>query len=156
MNSETAAIYQVNRDDQIIAQALAILERRCAPGKQITKPTDAATFLTIRAAGREVEVFEAMWLNTQNAIIEVEQISSGTLSQTSVYPREVVKSALRLNAAAVIFTHNHPSGVTEPSRADVLLTQRLKQALELVDVRVLDHIITAGSDHVSMAERGEI
>ena len=103
-----------------------------------------------------MEVFEAMWLNTQNAIIEVEQISSGTLSQTSVYPREVVKSALRLNAAAVIFTHNHPSGVTEPSRADVLLTQRLKQALELVDVRVLDHIITAGSDHVSMAERGEI
>jgi len=93
-------------------------------------------------------------LDSQNRLIEAHELFRGTLSQTSVYPREVVKYTLARNAAAVVFAHNHPSGVAEPSRADELLTQNLKQALALVDVRVLDHFVVAGTSTVSFAERG--
>ena len=96
-----------------------------------------------------------LWLDTQNQLIASEELFRGTLSQTSVYPREIVKQALQHNAAAVIFAHNHPSGVAEPSRADELLTSTLKQALAMVDVRVLDHFIVAGhAAPLSFAERG--
>ena len=95
-----------------------------------------------------------MYLDAQNRVITFEPLFSGTLTQTSVYPREVVKSCLAHNAAAVIFAHNHPSGVAEPSRADELLTQNLKQALALVDIKVLDHFIVAGGGALSFAERG--
>jgi DNA repair protein RadC len=100
------------------------------------------------------EVFVTLLLDAQNRLIEYVELFRGTLTQTSVYPREVVKVALTKNAAAMIMAHNHPSGVAEPSRADELLTQTLKQALSLVDVRVLDHFIVAGADTVSFAERG--
>ena len=95
-------------------------------------------------------------MDAQNRLIEAHELFRGTLSQTSVYPREVVKATLARNAAAVMFAHNHPSGVAEPSRADELLTQSLKQALALVDVRVLDHFVVAGTRTVSFAERGLI
>ena len=100
------------------------------------------------------EVFVAMFLDAQNRVIETEELFRGTLTQTSVYPREVVKRALHYNAGAVILAHNHPSGVAEPSHADETLTQALKQALALVDIRVLDHFIVAGSSVLSFAERG--
>jgi DNA repair protein RadC len=95
-----------------------------------------------------------LFLDAQNRVIATEELFSGTLTQTSVYPREVVKRALHHNAAAVIFAHNHPSGVAEPSRADELLTKALKEALALVDVKVLDHFVVAGNVAVSFAERG--
>jgi DNA repair protein RadC len=99
------------------------------------------------------EVFVALLLDAQNRLVQYVELFRGTLAQTSVYPREVVKAALEHNAAAMILAHNHPSGVAEPSRADELLTQSLKQALALVDVRVLDHFIVAGADTLSFAER---
>jgi DNA repair protein RadC len=102
------------------------------------------------------EVFVALYLDAQNRLLTAEELFRGTLTQTSVYPREVVKHALHHNAAALILAHNHPSGVAEPSRADELLTASLKQALALVDVRVLDHLIVAGNTTVSFAERGLI
>ena len=98
----------------------------------------------------------AIFLDAQHRVTASEELFSGTLTQTSVYPREVVKRALYHNAAAVIFAHNHPSGVTEPSQSDRMLTDALKQALSLVDVRVLDHFIVAGSGCLSFAERGMV
>jgi DNA repair protein RadC len=105
-------------------------------------------------AGQEHESFVVLFLDAQNRLIVSEELFRGTLTQTSVYPREIVKEALRKNAASVIFSHNHPSGVAEPSRADELLTNSLKQALALVDVKVLDHFIVAGAAILSFAERG--
>ena len=95
-----------------------------------------------------------IWLDAQHKVIAAEEPFRGTLTQTSVYPREIVKAALRLNAAAVIFAHNHPSGLAEPSRADELLTRDLSNALAMVEVKVLDHFVVAGSHTVSFAERG--
>ena len=97
----------------------------------------------------------ALWLDAQNRLVKADELFSGTLTQTSVYPREVVKAALANNAAAVILAHNHPSGVAEPSRADEVLTSSLKQALAMIDVKLLDHFIVAGSARpLSFAERG--
>ena len=101
-------------------------------------------------------MFACVFLDSQHRVIACDELFRGTLAQTSVYPREVVKAALAHNAAAVIFAHNHPSGIAEPSRADELLTQSLKQALMLVDIRTLDHFVVAGSQLVSFAERGLI
>ena len=115
---------------------------------------DASAFFSLRLGSLEHEVFAAIFLDAQNRVIEYIELFRGTLTQTSVYPREVVKTSLRLNAAAVIFAHNHPSGVPEPSRADENLTKVLKDALALVDVRVLDHVIVAGGASVSFAQRG--
>ena len=117
-------------------------------------PTAVQEYLKIHFAGREYESFVVLFLDAQNRLIEAEEIFRGSLTQTSVYPREVVKAALRKNAATVVFSHNHPSGSTTPSRADEVLTQTLKAALSLVDVRVLDHIIVAGSLTLSLAEQG--
>jgi DNA repair protein RadC len=99
-------------------------------------------------------VFVCIHLDAQHRVIGVDELFRGTLTQTSVYPREVVKSALAANAAAVIFAHNHPSGVAQPSQADELLTRQLREALALVDIRVLDHFIIAGNQALSFAERG--
>ena len=99
-------------------------------------------------------MFVCLFLDSQHRLIASEELFRGSLAQTSVYPREVVKAALRHNAAAVIFAHNHPSGVAEPSRVDELLTQALKQALALVDIRTLDHFVVAGANVTSFAERG--
>ncbi len=120
----------------------------------LNSPGAVRDYLRLTLARREHEVFIALFLDAQNRLLVAEELFRGTLTQTSVYPREVVKRALALNAAAVIFAHNHPSGVAEPSRSDELLTATLRQALTLVDVRVLDHLIVAGSATVSFAERG--
>jgi DNA repair protein RadC len=120
----------------------------------LTSPASVRDYLRLTLAGREHEVFVAVFLDAQHRVIACEELFRGTLTQTSVYPREVVKGALRQNAAAVIFAHNHPSGVAEPSHADEALTRSLRSALALVDIRVLDHFIVAGSATLSFAERG--
>ncbi len=113
-----------------------------------------AAYLRVALGGRDREVFVAVMLDAQHRVIATEELFQGTLTQTSVYPREVVKSVLRHNAAAVIFAHNHPSGVAEPSQADQVLTETLQRALALVDVKVLDHFIVGRGAAMSFAERG--
>jgi DNA repair protein RadC len=120
----------------------------------LSSPRAVRDYLRLLLAGREHEIFVILLLDAQHRVIATEELFRGTLTQTSVYPREVVKSALRHNCAAVIFAHNHPSGVAEPSHADELLTRSLKAALTLVDVQVLDHFIVAGTRTLSFAERG--
>lgn len=123
-------------------------------GDALNSPAAVRDYLKMHFMGREYESFVALFLDAQHRVIDADELFRGTLTQTSVYPREVVKAALHRNAAAVIFAHNHPSGVSEPSKSDEMLTDALKQALALVDVRVLDHFIVAGVDVLSFAERG--
>ena len=120
----------------------------------LTSPGAVRDYLRLAIAEREHEVFVCLWLDAQHRVIDCQELFRGTLTQTSVYPREIVKAALRANAAAVIFAHNHPSGAAQPSRADELLTRNLKDALALVEVKVLDHFIVAGNQTLSFAERG--
>ena len=120
----------------------------------LTSPRAVRDYLRLTLAGRDHEVFVVVLLDAQHRVVASEELFRGTLTQTSVYPREVVKCALKRNAAAVIFAHNHPSGVAEPSHADEILTRSLKSALALVDIQVLDHFIVAGSRTLSFAERG--
>ncbi len=120
----------------------------------LTSPGAVRDYLRLVLGGREHEVFVVLFLDAQHRVLAAEELFRGTLTQTSVYPREVVKAALKANAAAVIFAHNHPSGVAQPSQADELLTRNLKEALALVDVKVLDHFIVAGQETLSFAERG--
>ena len=120
----------------------------------LASPQAVRDYLRLTLAGRDHEVFVGIYLDSQNRLLGAEELFRGTLAQTSVYPREVVKAALARNAAAMIFAHNHPSGLAEPSRADELLTQALKQALALVDIRTLDHFVIAGGGLTSFAERG--
>src|SRR5258705_10178631 len=120
----------------------------------LASPRAVRDYLRLALAGREQEVFMLVLLDAQHPVIASEELFRGTLTQTSVYPREVVKCALKHNAAAVIFAHNHPSGVAEPSHADEILTRSLKNALALVDIQMLDHFIVAGSRTMSFAERG--
>ena len=119
-------------------------------------PQRVKDYLALQLGGRSQEVFAVLFLDAQHRLLRLEEMFQGTLNQTSVYPREVVKRALALNAAAVVLAHNHPSGVAEPSRADEYLTQTLVSALKLVDVRVLDHIVVGLGQVVSMAERGKL
>lgn len=143
------------REDRAIYRAMGLLEKRLRkPGKDLNATSTVRQYLALNLAGYEQEVFSALWLDTQHRLIAAEHLFAGTLSQTSVYPREVLKRALHHNAAAVIFAHNHPSGCAEPSQADQLLTASLKQSLALVDVRVLDHFVIAGRDTTSFAEKG--
>jgi DNA repair protein RadC len=125
-------------------------------GASFTSPAAVKEYLRAKLAGFEHEVFAVLFLDTQHRLIEYAEMFRGTIDGASVYPRELVKEALRHNAAAVIVSHNHPSGNPEPSAGRQGLTQRLKEALGLVDVRVLDHVIVAGTDTTSFAERGLI
>ncbi|HUQ26679.1 MAG TPA: DNA repair protein RadC [Burkholderiales bacterium] len=120
----------------------------------LTSPGAVRDYLRLTLAAKPHEVFVCIWLDAQHRVIDCVEAFRGTLTQTSVYPREIVKAALAANAAAVIFAHNHPSGAAQPSQADELLTRNLKDALALVDVRVLDHFIVAGTQAISFAERG--
>jgi DNA repair protein RadC len=120
----------------------------------LASPGSVRDYLRVTLAGRDYEVFMVLFLDAQHRVIAPEEMFRGTLTQTSVYPREVVKRSLVNNAAAVIFAHNHPSGVAQPSHADELLTRQLKEALALVDVKVLDHFVVAGTAVMSFAERG--
>ena len=141
-------------------QAVIEMSRRALGEKMkdsdaLTSPATVRDYLKLCLCGLAHEVFFALWLDSQNRLIVGEELFRGTLTQTSVYPREVVKRALWHNAAAVVLAHNHPSGVSEPSPADQSLTRELKQALALIDVRVLDHFIVAGQcQPLSFAERG--
>ncbi len=140
--------------DEVISEALALLNARYARGASVGSPADCKAFVCARLGTLEHEVFAVMFLDAQLRVIEFREMFCGTLTQTSVYPREVVKAALAMNAAAVVLVHNHPSGVAEPSRADEFLTERLKSALGFIDVRVIDHLIVGGGGATSMAERG--
>lgn len=117
-------------------------------------PARVREYVALQLGGRDHEIFAVLFLDAQHRLLRTEELFRGTLTQTSVYPREVVRRALALNAAAVVLAHNHPSGVAEPSRADQFLTQTLTSALQLVDVRVLDHMVVGQGQVVSMAERG--
>jgi len=130
------------------------LKEEISSRNALSSPRAVRDYLRLALAGREQEVFAVLLLDAQHRVIAYEELFRGTLTQTSVYPREVVKCSLRHNAAAVIFAHNHPSGVAEPSHADEILTRSLKSALALVDIEVLDHFIVAGSRTMSFAERG--
>ena len=144
------------KGDRIILRALKILEERIRTGASLTSPSAVRNYLRLLLHGREHEVFVCIWLDAQHRVLSTEEIFRGTLTQTSVYPREVVKAALHQNAAAVIFAHNHPSGIAQPSQADELLTRNLRDALALVEIKVLDHFIVAGAHAISFAERGLI
>ena len=144
----------MNKDNNVIAQGLAILSRRMRANDQLSSPDSVRDYLRMSLSGREHEVFVVVLLDSQHRVLRCEEMFRGTLTQTSVYPREVVKTALAANAASVIFAHNHPSGASEPSQADELLTRELKAALALVDVKVLDHFVIAGAQSLSFAERG--
>ena len=145
-----------NRQElDLIARAIAIFEDRARYNPvPLASPAAVTDYLRLRVGGLEHEVFGVLWLDAQNRLIEAEELFRGTLTQTSVYPREVVKVALARNAGAAILYHNHPSGIAEPSRADEALTTSLKQALSLVDVRVLDHFVITADKAMSFAERG--
>ncbi|MGO8754658.1 MAG: RadC family protein [Gallionellaceae bacterium] len=132
------------------------LKEELKHGSVLLSPVAVRDYIRLLLIGKEYEAFVVIFLNAQHSVIEAEELFRGTLTQTSVYPREVVKRALRFNASAVILAHNHPSGIAEPSRADELLTQALKQSLALVDIKVLDHFVVAGTVSISFAERGLI
>jgi DNA repair protein RadC len=164
--SQEAAPYAVERkeiqragEDAVIAEAMAILKKRLVKEREaFHSPAAVKQYLALCASARadqNVEIFSIMFVDSQNRLIALDEMFKGTLTQCSVYPREVVRAALAHNAAAVVLTHNHPSGSVQPSRADEHLTQTLKASLALVDVRVLDHIITGpGGMTLSMAEQG--
>ena len=147
-----AAKYVQLRAVMEMARRALVSEARA--GDNLSSPSAVRDFLRLQLQGRPIEVFVGIFLDAQNRVLEVEELSSGTLTQTSVFPREIVRRALHHNAAGMIFAHNHPSGVTEPSHADENLTQALRQALALVDVRVLDHFIVGRGAILSFAERG--
>jgi DNA repair protein RadC len=138
----------------VLEMSRRALQEQMQSGDALNSPRAVRDYLQLLLRGRGQEVFMVIFLDAQHRVLASEEMFQGTLTQTSVYPREVVKRALAHNAAAVIFAHNHPSGVAEPSQSDQLLTDALKQALALVDVRVLDHFIVAGAGCLSFAERG--
>lgn len=161
--TEARAQYAVKREinaaasneDAIIAQALEILARRMRnTGMMMDSPEVVRDWLRLRVGGKPHEEFGVIWLNARHEVVEADEMFRGTLTQTSVYPREVVKEALRINAAACIMYHNHPSGAAEPSLADEMLTRALKEALAMVDVHVLDHMVVTAETITSFAERG--
>jgi len=123
-------------------------------GDALNSPQAVRDYLRLNLMGREHEVFMVLFLDARNRLIEAEEMFRGTLTQTSVYPREVVKRSLYFNAASVLFAHNHPSGLAEPSHSDEMLTRALREALALVDVKVLDHLVVGSTAVVSMAEKG--
>lgn len=140
--------------EEILSTARSMLARRVRRGTPLTSPKLVRDFLALRLGALEHEVFCVAYLDNRHRLIEFVELFRGTIDGASVHTREVVKQALQLNAAAVIFAHPHPSGVAEPSQADELITRRLRESLALVEIRVLDHLIVAGGDVVSFAERG--
>ncbi|MCK9608655.1 MAG: DNA repair protein RadC [Methylomonas sp.] len=157
--SEGRGLYETHRpvsSEDIVAMANRLIRIKFARGKAITKPTDAAVYLPAQMAGFEHETFWALFLDNQHRILAFEKLFTGTLASASVYPREVVKRSLQLNAAAIIFAHNHPSGTAIPSQSDKDITHKLKEALALIEVNVLDHFIVGGDDVTSLAELGVI
>lgn len=140
--------------EQILLAARQVVDQKMQRGANFGSPADVKAYLTAKLAGLDHEVFVVLFLDNHHRLIEYVEMFRGTLDGASVHPREVVKEALQRNAAAVIFAHPHPSGKPEPSQADKLITRQLREALALIEVRLLDHFVVAGNDTVSLAERG--
>jgi len=149
-------IATLNDDEKqsLMELALAILQDLHRPGLELPSPNSTRDYLRVLLADRKAEVFGCMYLDNRHRVIETAELFQGTIDGAAVYPRVVVQQALTLNAAAVMFFHNHPSGVAEPSHADEAITRRLKDALALVDIRVLDHFIVTAGESLSFAECG--
>lgn len=157
--AEISQVHGMGSSKYVQLQAIFEMSRRALAEQMrardvLSSPQQVRDYLCLKLGGLTREVFVVIFLDAQNRVLSQEELFSGTLTQTSVYPREVVKRALHHNAASVIFAHNHPSGIADQSRADELLTESLKQALALVDIRVLDHFIVAGNTILSFAEIG--
>lgn len=145
--------YRPATPEQVIGKAESLLRRRVC-NQALTSPESSARYLKVRLAKLEHEVFTVLLLDNGHRVIGIEEMFRGTIDGCSVHPREVVKACLKRNAAAVIFAHNHPSGIADPSHADHTITKRLKDALALIDVRVLDHLVLGDQDYSSFAQRG--
>ena len=154
--ADAAGVTRSASPEEILDAARRVLAHRVRRGTRLDSPAATRDYLCVKLGALEHEVFTVLLLDNRHRLIVCLELFRGTIDGASVYPREVVKEALRHNAAAVILAHAHPSGVNEPSRADELITRRLKEALALVDIRVLDHLIVAGGDVLSFAERGLI
>lgn len=141
-------------EETLLAVASQIREQRFFRERTIHSPSDTRDFLIAKLALREREVFAVIFLDTRHGVLAFEELFSGTIDAAEVHPREIVRRALHHNAAAVILAHNHPSGVTDPSTADCAITRRLRDALALVGVRVLDHVVVGGNSAASFAEKG--
>ena len=157
--AETLAVRGIGRARADLLQSLPEIARRyyaesLVVGETIKSPADTATFLLSKLRHLDHELFCCLYLDNRHRVLQFNEMFRGTIDGTSVYPREVVKEALAINAAAVILAHNHPSGVAEPSQADERITKRLKSALELVDIRLLDHLIIGSGETTSLASRG--
>lgn len=151
---DVTGAYREAQADEVLHAAQNVLLSRINNKDIFESPQAVRDFLRVRLSALEHEVFAVLHLDAQSRLLEYVEMFRGTVSQTSVYPRDIVKESLARNSAAVILVHNHPSGAARPSRADEALTQTLKAAIFLVDVRVLDHLIVAGADVVSFAEMG--
>jgi DNA repair protein RadC len=156
---EIGAVHGIGLSKYVQLQAAFEMSRRALEEKiqekdVLSSPQQVRDYLTLTLSNELREIFVVLFLDAQNRLITTEEMFNGTLTQTSVYPREVVKRALHFNAASVMFAHNHPSGVAKQSQADEMITKTLKAALALVDVRVLDHFVIAGNDTLSFAEIG--
>ena len=150
---DTKGVYRSINRDTLIERARQCILEHFRSGFRISSPADAETYVQTMLSDREHEIFAVLFLDNRHQVIDYQEMFRGTVDGTSVYPREVVKEALARNAAAVLLVHNHPSGVADPSQADESITRRLKAALELIDVRVIDHLIV-GKTVTSMASRG--
>lgn len=150
---ETNGRYRTATNEDIIQEALAIIDAQFLKGTSITSATQAQEFLRLQLAHLEHEMFTILWLDTAHQVITFEELFRGTVDGASVYPREVVKSALENNASACILCHNHPSGSEKPSQADRDITERIKRALDVIDIKIIDHVIV-GKNNYSFAEHG--
>lgn len=161
IENEVAGVYNArssteSQDNQIIQDAIKILDSRIKNKDTLTDPDATKKFLRLKLQDYKSEVFVGLFLDNRHRVIEYRELFFGTIDGASVHPREVVRAVIETNAAAVIFAHNHPSGVSDPSKADILITAKLKDALALIDVRVLDHIIIGEGKPTSLAELGHI
>lgn len=154
MVREQTGAYRPAQFDEVLQAAQQMLVSKVRDSDALATPQDVRDFLAVRLGGLEYEVFAVLHLDAGNRVIDYVEMFRGTLTQTAVYPREVLKDAMKRNSASLVLVHNHPSGLGRPSRADELLTQMLKTTLGMVDVRVIDHMIVAGPNVVSMAELG--
>lgn len=156
MVRDVAGDYRPADAAEVLQAAQLVLKQQLRGQPVMDSPTVVRQYLKMKLSMLEHEVFGVLMLDSQNRLIEYVELFRGTVNQTSVYPREVIKETLARNASALVMVHNHPSGNKEPSRADEQLTKTLAAALKLVDIRVLDHLIVAGDDMLSFAERGLI
>ncbi|EJE6498318.1 DNA repair protein RadC [Salmonella enterica] len=154
--ADSAGGYVEATHDEILSIAGIVADLRYANGPTFTDPKLVRAYLSLKLRGRPNEVFMGLFLNTQNRLIEARELFQGTINAAAVYPREIARQALQLNAAGIIIAHNHPSGVPKPSLADDRVTQGLKEALQLIDVVLLDHFVIGRDEIVSYAETGRL